>query len=304
MFEYIVTDEDNGVRADRIVKRLFPRVSFGLVQKQFRLKKIRANDRRVEPTDRLCSGDRLQLFANLREAREKDSQQSNRRLLEQLRSMVIYENDDFFAINKPTKLATQLGTKVSFCVETLIKSYPGCNCHLVHRLDRDTSGVLLIAKNRKYACRLAGLFRENRIKKTYLAVVGGYISQSGRIDTFLKKTFVRNEERMVIADDGQMSITLYTPLKSVNQSYTLLELKPLTGRKHQLRVHCADFLGTPILGDRKYNTNAEHSELLLHAFKVALEDCSTEIIAPIPRYFNELMSCDIASVLAATMASQ
>jgi 23S rRNA pseudouridine955/2504/2580 synthase/23S rRNA pseudouridine1911/1915/1917 synthase len=181
-------------------------------------------------------------------------------------------------------LAVQLGTNISICVETFINAYPNRHCRLVHRLDKDTSGVLLVAKNQNFARKLTGLFRENKIKKTYLAIVDGKIAKSGTIDDFLEKSFVGNEEKTRVSDSGQRAITFYKPLKALGET-TLLELKPSTGRKHQLRVHCAEVLNAPVLGDKKYNPNCRHKELFLHAHKVFIEELGVEITAEIPRHF-------------------
>jgi 23S rRNA pseudouridine955/2504/2580 synthase len=251
----------------------------------FRLRKIKANGKRISASDRLKAGDVLKVFASLDEV-EKDNSQSDPKLFDRLKKMIIYENENLFAINKPTKLAVQLGTNILICVETFIKAYPNCKCHLVHRLDRDTSGVLLVAKNQNYARKLTTLFRENKIKKTYLAIVDGKITKSGTMDTFLEKSFVGNEEKMRVSEFGQRAITAYKPLKSLENA-ALLELKPSTGRKHQLRVHCAEVLNAPIWGDKKYNKNCRHRELFLHAHKIFIEDLGVEITAEIPRYFQE-----------------
>jgi 23S rRNA-/tRNA-specific pseudouridylate synthase len=156
----------------------------------------------------------------------------------------------------------------------------------VHRLDRDTSGILLIAKNQNFARKLTELFRENKIKKTYLAAVDGKISHSGTIDNFLIKSLFGNLERMNVSKTGQRAVTNYRPLKII-ENYTLLELKPKTGRKHQLRVHCADVLRAPILGDIKYNPEPKYPELFLHAYKIFIEDWNIKIVADIPRHFSE-----------------
>jgi 23S rRNA-/tRNA-specific pseudouridylate synthase len=159
----------------------------------------------------------------------------------------------------------------------------------VHRLDRDTSGVLLVSKNQKFARKLTELFRENRIKKTYLAVVDGKISKSGVIDNFLEKSFIGNEEKMRVSDTGQRAVTVYRPLK-IMENGTLLELKPSTGRKHQLRAHCAEVLNAPSWGDKKYNQNSRHGELFLHAYKILIDEFGIEITAEIPQHFLEIIS--------------
>ncbi|MDR2724296.1 MAG: RluA family pseudouridine synthase [Holosporaceae bacterium] len=287
-FRYTVTPEEDFLRADKWIKRKFAEIGYVFLQKLFRLRKIKANGVGIPASARLHAGDILEIFANLAEIIET-SPVFEEKKFDYLKSMIIHENKNFLAINKPAGLPVQSGTKVSTCVETFINSYPDVKCHLVHRLDKDTSGVLLIAKNLEFARQLTKLFRENKIEKTYLAVVDGKICESGTIDNFLEKSLKGNEERIGISSSGKRAVTRYGTLKLMG-NYTLLELNPLTGRKHQLRVHCAEALGAPILGDRKYNNNLQHKELFLHAHKIFIKDLKIEITAEIPEYFREIIS--------------
>ncbi|MDR0753294.1 MAG: RluA family pseudouridine synthase [Holosporaceae bacterium] len=288
LLEHIVTLDEGDLRADNVVKKNYSSVGYVFLQKLFRLRKIKINGRKVSAATRVHTGDVLEIFSDFVNVNEP-SHKFEQKMLDRLRSMIIYEDENILAINKPPGLSVQLGSKVSISVETLLKSYPDCKCHLVHRLDKDTSGVLLVAKNQKFARLLTGFFRENKIKKTYLAVVEGKISSSGTIDNFLEKSFMNNEEKMRASSFGQRAITIYKPLKYIGNN-TLLELKPFTGRKHQLRVHCATVINAPIFGDRKYNKNFSGERLLLHAHKVFINDLKIEIIAEIPEYFQKIIS--------------
>lgn len=287
MLEKIVSENEDCMRADRFVKALCADVGFGALQKLFRTKKIKINGIRAHASDKVHHGDCVKIFAALSESYIRNHCPSDPKLFGQLKDMIIYENENFFAINKPAKLAVQLGSKVNFCVETLIKAYPNQQCFLVHRLDKDTSGVLLIAKNQQWARKLTAMFREGQIQKTYLALVDGKIRSAGIIDNYLEKSFVGNEEKMRItkSTDGLHAVTHYTPIKMIGYS-TLLELKPRTGRKHQLRVHCAEELHAPIIGDRKYNPNTTEKNMFLHAYKIYLFPLDIEITAELPEYFH------------------
>lgn len=313
MIEHVVISDENGIRADKIVMNVFGQVSYAFLQKIFRMKKVKVNGKVVHASDRLCKGDILKIFASKdapkqnSEAKNSDNPKidnENARYAERFRKMIIFENNDFLAINKPAGIAVQKGSGINFCIETLMTAfarYHGGELRLVHRLDRDTSGILLIAKKRLAAQKLTTLFRENKIHKTYIAVVDGKIKKNGVIRNYLKKAIIGNEEKMIVTEekDGQRAVTKYFS-KEINSPdfkyYTLLELRPETGRKHQLRVHCADVLHAPILGDRKYNKNSCYNHMFLHAYKVAIEDyyCfeskksqKIEIIAEIPSYFPE-----------------
>lgn len=276
MIEKIATANEEGIRADRFVRIFFPSLSFGLLQKSFRQKKIIINGHKVDASTRVHQGDVVKIFLQF----QNNTQQSkNDKLFHKLRPMIIFENENFLAINKPEKLSVQGGSKVKISVDDMLRAAPNKHYFLVHRIDKDTSGILLIAKNRLWASKLTQMFRENRVKKTYLAVVDGKIIKNGTIDNYLcTKDNIFGEVH---------AITNYKPIKRIGY-YTLLQLNPLTGRKHQLRVHCAENLHSPILGDVKYNKNVQHSHLFLHAYKVILIDLGLEIVAPLPKYFTDL----------------
>ncbi|GHU17917.1 ribosomal large subunit pseudouridine synthase C [Alphaproteobacteria bacterium] len=288
--EHIVTESEDGVRADRIVKNLHEGVSYVFLQKTFRTNKVKVNGKKVSGSDRLHTGDVMKIYADLGSAVEESvvldlESNHSKKLLHQFESMIIFENKDIIALNKPPKLAVQSGTNVSICIDDFLKIYQAhrkCECRLVHRLDKDTSGVLLIAKNPIIARKLTELFRENKVNKTYIAVVdcsaGSIIKKEGIIDNSIK-----NEHGVELS-----AVTHYRLMKS-SGDYALLELKPSTGRKHQLRIHCAEVLKAPILGDKKYNQNIKHKEMFLHAHKVFLKELNLEITAPIPPYFEEFL---------------
>jgi 23S rRNA pseudouridine955/2504/2580 synthase len=305
MREYVVTADENGSRADKIAGNRCKDIGYVLMQKIFRTRKVKVNGKNAKASDRLQTGDVLRIVGTRIPSDEGGSYSRGnispgyeRKLSDQFRKMIIFENKDWLAINTPPGLAVQLGTKISVCIETLMKAcreIAGCDCRLVHRLDKDTSGVLLIAKNLPAARTLTAMFKNNLIKKTYIAVVDGKIDISGCADSFVSKTLIGNEEKMKISENGQRIITKYRPLEMQNAknefvNCTMLELKPSTGRKHQLRVHCAEILHAPILGDVKYNPDPRHNRLFLHASEVEINDGINpvvKIIAPLPDYFPE-----------------
>ncbi len=285
--KYIITSDENDSRADKIIKNICTPVSYVFLQKQFRLGKIRVNGKKISADYRVKTGD--ELFTSLQE-KSAEFVQINPKFVSQLREMIIFENDQLFAINKPAGLAVQPGTKVNICVETFIKMYSP-NSHLVHRLDKDTSGILVIAKNLRSAQQLTKLFRNGEVQKTYWAIVDGKIEKEGVINNLLGKKFVSGEEKMTVVEnneDGQQAITLYKTLKRVG-FFSLLELRPKTGRKHQLRVHCSEVLKAPILGDVKYNKNCQHNNLFLHAKELKISSLNLHLEAPIPQYFYEIL---------------
>lgn len=290
---YLVTSDNDGSRVDRFVRNLFKDVNYVFLQKLFRQGKIKVNNKRAKASQRLNENDRVDIYSDqlMKVSNDSKSTRTKDPRLEKLyRDMLIFENDDFLALNKKQGLAVQLGSKINFCVETILKNVIE-KYFLVHRLDKDTSGVLLIAKTPKYARKLTQLFRDGKIKKTYWAIVDGKIKKSGIIRNFIGKSFVSGEERMTVVNEknGRSAITRYFPVKKV-EYFTLLELNPETGRKHQLRVHCAEVLKAPILGDVKYNKNLQHKNLFLHAKRLIVPELNFEIEAPLPHHFVEIIA--------------
>jgi len=290
--EYLVTQDDDGCRVDRFVRNLFKDVGYVFLQKLFRQGKIKINEKKAKASQRLKENDRVIIYSNRLTENSSDSEEiikKDSRLEKIYREMLIFENDDFLVLNKKQGLAVQLGSKLNFCIETILKNVLD-KYFLVHRLDKDTSGVLLIAKTQKYARKLTEFFRNGKIKKNYWAIVDGKIKKSGVIRNFIGKSFVSGEERMTITDEehGKSAVTEYSPLNKIGY-FTLLELKPKTGRKHQLRIHCAEVLKASILGDTKYNKNIQHKNLFLHAKKLIIPDLDFTIEAPLPQHFLDML---------------
>ena len=290
--EYIVVSDYDGCRVDRFVRNQFKDISYVLLQKFFRQGKIKVNDKKAKASQRLTENDRVRIFSNKLIEDSNNSEkitQKDPRLEKLFKDMLIFENDDFFVLNKKQGLAVQLGSKVNFCVETILQGAVD-KYFLVHRLDKDTTGVLLVAKTQKYARKLTQLFRDGKIKKTYWAIVDGKIKKSGIIRNFIGKSFISGEERMTITDEknGKLAVTRYSPINKLRY-FTLLELNPETGRKHQLRVHCAEVLKAPILGDAKYSKNVQHKNLFLHAKQLVIPECKLYIEAPLPEHFIDAL---------------
>jgi len=295
MVEFNVTQDENGQRLGRIISAKYG-LPYDLLQKLFRLKKINLNGEKSSIRTIVCMGDTVTIYANISDrnhaSRVSDAEVARRE--KTFRSMMIYEDSICVAINKQSGLAVQPGSKVSVCVETLMKSVKESNFRLVHRLDRDTSGVLLIAKTLMSARRLTDAFRNNEAKKKYLAVVRGIPNQkSGVIRVYLKKTVISGEEKVVVVDehdpDGSYSETRFNVIRR-SDNLSLVELFPLTGRTHQLRVHCAEVLGTPIVGDKKYGTERNEKHMLLHACNIKIEKLGIDVSADLPEYFIQATS--------------
>ena len=215
---------------------------------------------------------------------------------------IIYRDDHVLVLDKPHGLPVQGGPGIRLSVDAMLDGLRfGApeRPRLVHRLDRDTSGVLVLARSAAAAARLAAAFRGRDVEKFYWAlVVGEPEAPEGRIDLALAKLGGPRGERTRAVDDpaeGARAITDFRTLDTVKRRTAWLELRPLTGRTHQLRVHCAEALGCPVLGDGKYGGAAAHMEELpnrlhLHARALRLphpDGGTLEVSAPLPPHMRE-----------------
>ncbi len=291
----LITESDAGQRLDRWLQQKYPGVGYPIIQKALRKGEIRLDGKRVEGKARLEEGMQLRLPPVLHHASvpiaERDLTPAEKKFV---RSLVVYEDDAIIALNKPSGLATQGGSKTMRHVDRLLGAWrnkDGEKAKLVHRLDKDTSGILLVAKNRAAAASLGHMLKHRDVRKTYLAMtVDVPRAHEGEIKHALLKV-----EGGVIVDreNGKAASTLYKVLSYSGREVALVALRPETGRMHQLRVHMAH-IHTPILGDVKYGGMAEHSftetaaqeRLWLHALCVHFTHPVTgktmSLTAPVP----------------------
>lgn len=279
-----VAEAEDGIRLDRWFKRRWPHLSHIQVEKMARSGQIRVDGGRVKPQDRLTAGAAVRVppipDPVVRDASEKPK--ISDRDAAYAKSLVLYEDDLVIALNKPHGLAVQGGTKTTKHVDRLLSAWgEGMERpRLVHRLDRDTSGVLLLGKGPEAAKRLAGAFARRQAKKTYWAVViGNPKPVAGQIDLALRKTGINDFEMMRPADakehGAEPAETAYVTVSRAAHRAAWMALRPFTGRTHQLRAHMSA-IGHPILGDPKYGTpeSTELSgplKLQLHARRIELD---------------------------------
>ncbi|WP_409020461.1 RluA family pseudouridine synthase [Brevundimonas vesicularis] len=279
-----VAEDEHDIRLDRWFKRRWPHLTHIQVEKMARKGEIRVDGSRVKPQDRLTAGAAVRV-PPLPEATPRkpgDLHELSERDIAYARSLVLYEDEMVIALNKPHGLAVQGGTKTTRHVDRLLSAWgEGMDRpRLVHRLDRDTSGVLLLGKGPEAAKRLAGAFARRQAKKTYWAlVIGNPKPSAGQIDMALKKTGINDYEMMRPADPkdpkGEPAETAFATISRAAHRASWMALRPFTGRTHQLRAHMAA-IGHPILGDPKYGDekSKELSGLLklqLHARRIELD---------------------------------
>jgi len=265
----VVADE-SGMRLDRWLRRRFPDLPQTHLMKIVRKGEVRVAGRRAEVSTRLEAGQTVRVPPlKLAKAQGPAARPVSPDDAAAIRAMILFEDRDVIVLNKPYGLAVQGGSGTKRHIDGMLEALAakdGTRPVLVHRLDRDTSGVLLIAKSRKTAAELGEIFRSRGAKKIYWALVEGVPKPAqGRISMFLAKGEGMGEargagraavERMRVArhgdPDAQHSLTLYAIIDKVAPRLAWLSMRPITGRTHQLRAHC-EAIGHPIVGDPKYN---------------------------------------------------
>jgi 23S rRNA pseudouridine955/2504/2580 synthase len=303
--QFTVAADDEGIRIDRWFKRHLPTVSFNTVSRWARTGQLRVDGKRATPGDRLTPGQVLRVPPEEAAAPATMSVVKPRRELspdqvEFARSLVIHIDDDAIVIAKPPGLATQGGTGTTEHVDGLLDALqhdlPG-RPKLVHRLDRDTSGVLLLARTARAAAFFSKEFAGRDAKKVYWALAMGVPSpEHGMIDAPLAKQPGTGGEKMHVDDkEGLPARTRYRTVDRAGNSAVWLEMQPLTGRTHQLRVHAAA-IGHPLVGDAKYGgrdaflTGNVSRKMHLHARRLVIAHPgggTLDITAPLPSHMAE-----------------
>ena len=302
---FTVAADDDGIRLDRWFKRHMPEVSFNTVSRWARTGQLRLDGKRADPGDRIADGQVLRLPpADVVPVSTMAPADARPELTpaeaEFAQSLVIYKDADALVINKPPGLATQGGTGTTVHVDALLdalKFEATGRPKLVHRLDKDTSGVLLLARSARAAAFFSKAFAGRTAHKVYWALtVGSPAPGAGEIDAPLAKQPGSGGEKMHIDREAGLSArTRYRTLDHAGPRAAWVEFQPLTGRTHQIRVHAAG-LGTPIVGDAKYGgkdaflTGGISRKLHLHARRLLIETPSggkLDVTAPLPDHIAD-----------------
>jgi len=290
---YIVDPTCNEMRIDRWIRLEFGKIPQSLIEKYLRSGKIKLNKKKIKSSNKVKTNDVIDLFSvNLKETivQKKIKFEPSKEIIKSNEDQIIDNNENFIVINKTSGISVQGGTKSKKnLVDIFAKSeiFRGIKPYSVHRLDKDTSGVFIIAKTRESAQLLTSLFRLRKVYKTYLAICHGELSKdSGEWNNDL----IRYDGEKKIIEKAK---TIYKVLDK-NSEASLVELKPITGRKHQLRKQFYA-LGQPIFGDIKYKlSNSDkglNKNLMLHSYQIKfiINDIKHTYTALLPDYFRKLL---------------
>ena len=272
MHKTFTVDKDyQDSRFDRWFKNKVINIPHSLIQKLIRQNKVKVNKKKIKSSYRLQTGDLIEVY-DISKLKPLDKKKKIKYLPKKKEigiydDYVIEDNENFIIINKPTGISVQSGTKSFKNIIDILKNskyFMNSKPFVVHRLDKETSGVLIIAKNRKYAQLFTSLFRIRKIHKTYLAIVYGKVDKSLKV---MKDDLVYYENNKKIFQKAVSNVKI---IRS-NEDYSFLELNPITGRKHQLRKQLLK-IGCPIIGDDKYFLNNKRiikiKNLMLHSYKI------------------------------------
>jgi 23S rRNA pseudouridine955/2504/2580 synthase len=304
---FTVDEDDDGIRLDRWFKRHMPDVSFNIVSRWARTGQLRVAGKRAAPGDRIEAGQEIRVPpAEATPSRSAPPQRKREILTEEeeqlVREMVIHQDASAFVLNKPPGLATQGGTKTHQHLDRLLDGLAGeaGRPKLVHRLDKDTSGALLVARTARSAGHFAKSFSGRTARKVYWAIVVGVPdADEGLIDAPLAKQPGTGGEKMHISEvAGLPAKTRWRTVDRAGNRAAWVELQPLTGRTHQLRAHMAA-IGHPIVGDAKYGgaeaflTGGISRKLHLHARRIRIDAPDGGVIdvtAELPPHFSESLA--------------
>jgi 23S rRNA pseudouridine955/2504/2580 synthase len=306
--KHAVRKDDDGLRLDRWLKKHYPSLPHTLVQKLVRTGQVRVDGGRAKAEARLAAGQEIRVPAHFAGPKSTATpslrpppgmSKADRDFVER---MIVFENDSIVILNKPYGIAVQGGTKTTRHIDGLLAGmadrFGGERPRLVHRLDRDTTGILVVAKDRKTAARLGRLFQTRSVQKIYWAVTRGVPKPpQGKVEAALVKASGPEGDRVRKARAGEQDLaqhatTYYSVIDRAAQKLAWISLKPVTGRQHQLRAHM-DILETPIIGDQKYGDSADlpmdgiENKLHLHARRLTLKDASfgeIDVSAPLPAH--------------------
>ncbi len=281
--EWIVGSDYNNKRIDYFLKKKIPSLSYPIICKIIRKGKLKVNGKKTQNKYSLKSGDTIKLYFNISVNVKKKNSHINNELINEVKNWIIFKNRNFIAFNKPSGFAVQGGSRIKISLDDILEHLKFRNTNkpkLVHRIDKDTSGLLLVARNLEYAQFLAKLFKNRNVTKNYLLLVHGFPEvKGGLIDTPIN-----------INNKNLKSLTFFSTLKT-KKNLSLVLAHPITGRKNQLRRHFSS-IGHPIIGDEKFGFSFKKQikspYFFLHSLSIRFNEQSNshDLFANPPLYFE------------------
>ncbi len=295
----IVTESEADIRLDRWFKRHYPDVTHGILEKWLRKKNVRVDNKKAESNLHLKAGQVIRIPPMDPPKDQTKGKTISKADAAFIQKMVLYKDKEILVLNKPAGLAVQGGSKTTKHIDGLLDAlrfeYEE-KPHLVHRLDKETSGILVVARTANSAAHLSQLFKTKEVHKTYWALVAGLpIPAKGKIEAPLaQKRTGKYTDKRVVAEEGLPAVSLYQVQDHLANKVAWLQMSPLTGRTHQLRIHAAEVLKTPILGDTRYGIKSDltknlPNKMFLHAKAVSIPLADKKILnveAPLPEHFK------------------
>ncbi len=269
----IKCDENmEGVRLDRFLRKKLKDTALNTIFEYIRKGKVKINGKKKKENYRLALGDIIEIKF-LEDSENTEKKQYNNLKIDKNKymKMVFFEDENCLVINKPGGVAVHKGTGNEYGLAEVYKSlYKNENINFANRIDKETKGLLLGAKNLKFLRYLTEKIRNNELEKRYIAVVSGIIEK----DEFTIENFLETKENKVVVSDkenGKAAKTIFKKIKTIGNRYTVLEIELITGRKHQIRVQLAD-MGFPVAGDKKYGNRNTKGELMLLAYYLKFDN--------------------------------
>jgi len=278
------------IRLDRFIREKTG-ISQALIEKSLRKGWIKVNSKRAKADYRLNLNDEIFVSDHLLEIKEQKPARKifiNLKDIQAIKNSIIFEDEELLVLNKPAGFASQAGSHQKYGIDDIVKEIYGLGeaPRIVHRLDKETSGVFLLAKTRLVAQELTNKFQNHEIKKTYIAICYGKLEKTeGEIESH----FTKINQVQKITDEGDYALTRYKAIKSKG-NYHMVEFYPLTGRMHQIRVH-AEALGIPIVGDKKYGRIEIDKILHLHAAEIVVDN--EKFKADLPKHMLETINAKL-----------
>lgn len=290
--ELKVNKDESGIKIDKLLSERLS-IPLSLTAKFIRQKKIKKNNQKVTLQTRVNEGDNITIYSNIENIQNKPTKSniniSIQKLVKFFNKIIIYEDEDMIVINKPTGLSVQGGTRVTKSLDKMFQAIPQYNqVRVVHRLDKDTSGIMLFAKTRESASKICEDFANHKIEKYYIAVIDGIPNNdSGTIDS-----------NIIQDTKSYEALTKYKVLETNHQTNSsLILLQPITGRKHQIRIHCKEHLH-PIIGDSKYSKNETMDSLMLCCMQIKLTNNKVFKIDKLPEHFTNFKLDNLSSCIS------